>query len=158
MLNQSTSLLVLFLNLLFLFFYLFILTISTHQKHQIHTHIHRDTRTHRISSRQSPEFPIYISWGSLSSLLDWDSIKFFIGSFSPCFWYSCTAKMSFYCLLPLLINHVTFEFWLFVTSRTSVVIKDVTVAWVFIYHIWCCAFINSGLYDSVSALLAITLI
>lgn len=33
--------------------------------------------------------------------------KIFIESFSPCFRYSCTAKMSFYCLLSLLINH----FW-----------------------------------------------
>lgn len=100
MLNQPTSLLVLFLNLLY--FCLFIPTINTH------THTKSIKCTHILTTTSMSYYLLEAkARTSLRHLYRHHCIS--IGSFSPRFRYSWTAETSFCCSLSLLINHVTFE-------------------------------------------------
>lgn len=85
------------------FLFLFILTISTQENHRSDADTHTAT-AHYVHKADPVFFFQYTYFGDLVTLRlhDWFSVKVI-----SCWWNSCTAKMSFYCLRSLLINHVT---------------------------------------------------
>jgi len=100
-LKQLTSLLVLFINLLFVCFSVVVDSDNQHTPKASNTHKH-----YKAVSRCILKIAASVSPLDLEDVQEDLNFKF-MESCSPFFCYSCTAKMSFYCLLSLLINSVS---------------------------------------------------